>query len=101
MELVKDRVMEVLGDVIEPIMGFNIVDLGIVGDVIIEGSNLSVDLILPPADEANAGALATEVEQRLLEAFGEAKVEVGLALEPAWSIDRVSPEVRSRLEAQT
>jgi len=101
MELIKDRVMEVLASVIEPTMGFNIVDLGIVGDVLIEGNALGVDLILPPSDEANAGTLATEVEQRLLEAFDEMKVEVGIALEPQWSLDRATQEVRSRLETRT
>ena len=100
MKLSKERVMEVLTSIIEPTLGINIVDLGLVYEVLIEDDTLSVDLTLPTADESRAGDLATDVEQRLREAFEDedVSVEISLTWDPPWSLDRVTAEARARLE---
>lgn len=89
--LTEDFVKHHLKRVIDPEVSINIVDLGLIYDVIIEGEKLTVDMTLTtpgcPMEEYITGET-----RNVLSELGEAKqVEVNLVWEPMWSPDLINP----------
>lgn len=95
-ELVHE-VREALRKVIDPELGLNIVDLGLVYDIRVEEGAATIDMTLTspgcpvgPQILASAQAAAGTVE-----GVNEAKVD--LVWKPFWSPDRIDPAVRAVL----
>ena len=86
---------EVLRDVIDPELGYNIVDLGLVYDIGIEGGVVDVAMTMTtpgcPAQDYIVGG----VEHRLAEVAGVTGVFVTVVRSPAWSPRRMSPEAKA------
>ncbi|NOX44674.1 MAG: metal-sulfur cluster assembly factor [Caldiserica bacterium] len=93
-----DDVLAVLRDkVMDPELGVNIVDLGLVYDVEIGEGRISIDMTLTTPGCPLAGTLAAQAEQVLREAFEGYEVEVNLVFDPPWTPDRMSEEARRML----
>jgi len=93
-----ESVRDCLETVVDPEMGINIIDLGTVYDVRVEGGRIDVDLTMTNSDSPHAGALAGKVEQAIREAFEEIDdVEVGLVFDPPWTLERLSEKGRTLL----
>jgi metal-sulfur cluster biosynthetic enzyme len=97
MEPTKDQVLTSLTSVIDPELGINVVDLGLIYEVIIESSKISIDMTLTTPGCPMAGMIAAEVEQRLRETFEGLDVEVSLVWDPPWSLDRMSETAKQQL----
>ena len=105
MNITADRVRASLGSVIEPEMGVNVVDLGLIVDLIIEDGKVSVDMTLPNPGSPVVGEIAAAAEQAVRtmiereEGDGEEiDVEVSLVWDPPWTIDRVTAAGREQLD---
>lgn len=85
---------EALKDVFDPELGYNIVDLGMIYDVVIEGGHVTITMTLTtpgcPASEMIQGG----VHQRLLAIEGVEGVEIDLVWEPPWGPEVMSPEAK-------
>lgn len=93
-----EEVLEVLRQrVVDPELGMNIVDLGLVYDVSIEGDRISVDMTLTTPGCPLAGTLAAQVEEVLRRSFEGYDVDVNLVFDPPWSPERMSEEARRAL----
>jgi metal-sulfur cluster biosynthetic enzyme len=93
-----DEVLAVLRDkVMDPELGVNIVDLGLVYDVDVGEGRISIDMTLTTPGCPLAGTLAAQAEQVLREAFEGYEVEVNLVFDPPWTPDRMSAEARRML----
>ena len=93
-----DEVLAVLRDkVVDPELGMNIVDLGLVYDVDISGNRISIDMTLTTPGCPLAGAIAAQAEQVLREAFEGFDVDVNLVFDPPWTPERMSEEARRAL----
>ncbi len=83
--LCEDAVREALRDVIDPELGYNIVDLGLLYGIEIEGGVIDVTMTMTtpgcPAQDYIVGG----VEQRLAEEPGVTAVFVSVVWEPPWS----------------
>jgi len=101
MEITKDQVLAALRDVIDPELGINVVDLGLIYGVKVEESRISVDMTLTKSDCPMAGLIASEVEQALRTNFEDADVEVAFVWDPPWTLDRLSPEAKELLGAKS
>ncbi|HHE48115.1 MAG TPA: metal-sulfur cluster assembly factor [Candidatus Acetothermia bacterium] len=100
MEATSDAVREVLRErVIDPELGINIVDLGLIYDVEISGGQISVDMTLTTPGCPLAGTLAAQVEEVLRQAFPGFDVEVSLVWEPRWTPELMSEEARRHFGA--
>ncbi|MGM9425168.1 metal-sulfur cluster assembly factor [Hydrogenophaga sp. MI9] len=90
-------VMAALASVDDPEMGENLVDLGVVGEVLIEGDSVRVSLIptsatCPMADVMIDDAL-TAVQRACPPGID---VDVHMDWDTEWSPERLAPELRAR-----
>jgi len=92
-----EEVREALKQVIDPELGLNIVDLGLVYDVQVEDGKAVVSMTLTspgcpvgPQILASAQAAAGTVE-------GVDEADVNLVWKPFWTQDRIDPAVRAVL----
>lgn len=97
MNITKDKVTSCLQNVIDPELGINVVDLGLIYNVLIDENKISVDMTLTTPGCPMAGMLAGSVEQAIRETFEEANVEVSLVWDPPWSPDRLSDAAKEQL----
>lgn len=80
--------------VVDPELGVNVVDLGLIYDVQVGEGRISVDMTLTAPGCPLASSLLGEVEQVLRERFEGYEVEVSLVWEPRWTPERMSEEAR-------
>jgi metal-sulfur cluster biosynthetic enzyme len=95
-----DQVTEALRDVIEPEIGINIVDLGLVYGVRVVGPGaVAVDMTMTSPGCPDGDLLRYRVCQSLGEIELDIAIEVNWVWKPAWGPERVSPEGREQLRA--
>jgi metal-sulfur cluster biosynthetic enzyme len=86
---------DALHEVIDPELGYNIVDLGLVYDIAVEGGIVDVTMTMTtpgcPAQDYIVGG----VERRLADEPGVTGVFVNVVWSPAWSPRRMSAEARA------
>jgi len=97
MNVTTDAITSCLENVIDPELGINVVDLGLIYNVLIDANKISVDMTLTTPGCPMAGMLAGSVEQAVRQAFEEADVEVSLIWDPPWTPDRLSEAARQQL----
>jgi metal-sulfur cluster biosynthetic enzyme len=92
-----DAVREALRKVIDPELGLNIVDLGLVYDIRVEDGAAEIDMTLTsPGCPAGPQILGSaQAAAGTVEGVHEAKVE--LVWKPFWTPDRIDPAVRAVL----
>lgn len=90
----KESVRAALRDVIDPELGFNIVDLGLVYDVSIEGRIVDLKMTLTKRGCPARDYIVDGVERRLAQE-GLTGVFVNLVWDPAWSPRLMSPVARA------
>lgn len=91
-------VVEALRDVIDPELGINIVDLGLVYGVRIDAEdNVTLDMTLTSA----ACPLTDVIERQAAQMLGglAASTTVNWVWMPAWGPDRITPDGRDQLRA--
>ncbi|MGD8624325.1 MAG: metal-sulfur cluster assembly factor [Anaerolineae bacterium] len=93
----EDKVMDALKNVIDPELGVNIVDLGLIYGVEAENGEVKVTMTLTtpgcPLHTAIARGAAAAVRE--LAEVEEAQVDV--VWDPPWTPERMSPEARAHL----
>ncbi len=96
--ITEDMVRNALAEVIDPELGENLVDLGLVYGIRISGRRIEVDLTLTtPGCPLHASLhAAAERAIRLMVPTAE-EVSIQLVFEPRWTPDRISPAARQRL----
>ena len=94
----EDLVRQALREVIDPELGENLVDLGLVYRVRVQGATVEVDLTLTtPGCPLHASLHAAA--ERAIRAMvpGVQQVTVQLVFDPRWTPDLMSPAARQRL----
>ncbi len=98
MSITPDAVRSCLRSVIDPELGINIVDLGLVYDVHVGENRIEVDMTLTNPGCPMVGMIAAEVEQAVRTAFEEMDdVEVSLVWDPPWTLERLSETAKQQL----
>lgn len=91
------QVMDALRNVHDPELGINIVDLGLVYDVRIEGDKVHIDYTLTTMG-CPIGPMIEEEIKRMLEPIeGVDQVEAEMTLSPPWTPDKMSEEAKAAL----
>ncbi len=90
-----DQAKLVLRRVKDPELNLNIVDLGLIYDVNVEGSDVRIDMSLTSPGCPSGPEIMGEAEQQLKTIPGVGGVTVNLVWSPPWTPDRIEPRVRA------
>ena len=90
------RILNALRDCQDPEVAVNIVDLGLVYSVDVDGQSATVRMTLTSPDCPMAGQILDDVRERV-RALGFADVDVQLVKEPAWEPSKMTPAARQAL----
>jgi metal-sulfur cluster biosynthetic enzyme len=88
-----------LRDVIDPELGLDVVSLGMVGDVGLDGGAVSVDLRLTTMSCPFWDLFVDQVRAAVLEVEGVEHVDVRFDRRRPWSPERMTDEARRELES--
>ncbi|WP_029522784.1 iron-sulfur cluster assembly protein [Persephonella sp. KM09-Lau-8] len=97
MAVTKEEVYKALKNVIDPEIGFNIVDLGLVYDVDIQDGNVKIKMTLSSPSCPLSGTILSWVESAVRNIEGVENVDIELVWDPPWTIERASDEVKKAL----
>jgi metal-sulfur cluster biosynthetic enzyme len=93
----EDQVKLALRRVKDPDLNLNIVDLGLVYSVRVDGATVNVDLTLTSPGCPSGPEIMKDIEQELAALPGVEHVAVNLIWTPFWTPDRIEPRVRAYL----
>jgi metal-sulfur cluster biosynthetic enzyme len=96
-ELNEDQVRLALRKVKDPEIGLNIVDLGLIYTVTLDGADVNVDMSLTSPGCPAGPQILHDVEEQLRELPGVGGVNVNLIWSPPWTPERIEPRVRAYL----
>ncbi|MGC8675980.1 MAG: metal-sulfur cluster assembly factor [Candidatus Micrarchaeia archaeon] len=91
------QVVDALKEVTDPEVGINIVDLGLVYGIKIDGNDVSVTVTMTSPMCPVTSILLADMQLRMERIPGIGKVNLDLVWEPAWSADMISEEYRQQL----
>jgi metal-sulfur cluster biosynthetic enzyme len=93
----KQCVWDGLRGVMDPELGMNIVDLGLVYEVEIEGDHAKVAVTLTSPGCPAGGQILMGAQQAVESVEGIGSAEVNLVWKPFWTPERIDPKVRAAL----
>ena len=97
MELTKEEVLKVLKNVVDPEVGINVVDMGFIYGVEIDGKKVKIRMTLTTPGCPMHSMFVHEVEDAVKSAFDDVEVEVEVVFDPPWSPDKMSDEAKKKL----
>jgi metal-sulfur cluster biosynthetic enzyme len=92
-----DQVKIALRRVKDPELNLNILDLGLVYDIRVDGNAVAIDMSLTSPGCPSGPEIMTDAERHLKALPGVGDVAVNLVWTPFWSPDRIEPRVRAYL----
>ncbi len=91
-------VREVLREVVDPELGINIVDLGLVYRIDVRGGEISIDMTMTTRACPMTAHLKSMAESAIFQNVpGVQTVDIRLVWEPVWSPDMISEDARRTL----
>ena len=93
----EDQVKLVLRRVKDPELNLNILDLGLVYAIRVEGAKVDVDMSLTSPGCPSGPEIMGDVERQLRSMPGVEDVAVNLVWSPIWTPERIEPRVRAYL----
>jgi metal-sulfur cluster biosynthetic enzyme len=93
----EDQVKLALRRVKDPDLNLNIVDLGLVYTIAVEGATVKIDMTLTSPACPSGPELMTNAENEVKSLPGVEKVEVNLVWAPFWTPEKMEPRVRAYL----
>ncbi|MEP7066963.1 MAG: metal-sulfur cluster assembly factor [Gemmatimonadota bacterium] len=90
-----DVVRAALRRVKDPELNLNIVDLGLVYDIAVEGSRVNINMSLTSPGCPSGPEIMTAAEQQVRTLDGVEDVAVNLVWDPMWSPERIEPRIRA------
>jgi metal-sulfur cluster biosynthetic enzyme len=90
-----DQVKLALRKVKDPELNLNIVDLGLVYDIRVDGADVQIDMTLTSPGCPAGPQIMTDVERAAQAIPGVSHVGINLIWTPFWTPDRIEPRVRA------
>ena len=92
-----DQVRLALRRVKDPELNLNIMDLGLVYDIKVEGAKVNVDMTLTSPGCPSGPEIMTDAEKEVRSIPGVEDVTVNLVWTPFWTPEKMEPRVRAYL----
>lgn len=96
-KITKEKVLEVLKNVVDPEIGVNIVDMGFIYGLDIKGKKIHIRMTLTNPSCPMHSMFVHEVESALKASFDNFEVDVEVVFDPPWTPERMSKDARKRL----
>jgi len=93
----EDQVKIALRRVKDPDLNLNILDLGLVYEIRVDGNAVAIDMTLTSPGCPSGPEIMTDAERHLKAIPGVGDVAVNLVWSPFWTPDRIEPRVRAYL----
>src|SRR5580765_6962897 len=90
----KDEVIEAMRQVEDPELGMDIVDLGLLYDVEVEGPKIKVSYTLTSMGCPAGAMIQEDIDRVVRELEGVEDVESELTFEPPWTPERMSEDAK-------
>ncbi len=97
MSVSRERVMDMLYNCFDPEIPVNIVDLGLIYDVQVEGDVVNVKMTLTAQGCPSHVEIARDIKQQLLTLEGVSDVNVEIVWDPPWNPSMMSSAARQKL----
>ena len=91
------EIYEVLRECFDPEIPVNIVDLGLIYGVALDGDTVNIQMTLTARGCSMGDLIATEIEEKLLGLPDCNRANVEIVWEPAWTPHRMSEAARKQL----
>ena len=95
--ITEDKVKLALRRVKDPELNLNILDLGLIYAINVEGNDVKIDMSLTSPGCPSGPEIMTDAEQQLKAMPGVGAVAMNLVWSPPWTPDRIEPRVRAYL----
>jgi metal-sulfur cluster biosynthetic enzyme len=95
--LTEERVLDALRNVFDPELGINIVDLGLVYSVKVEGNVVHIEYTLTTMGCPIGPLIEQQMQQLLSSVPGVDTVDAEMVLRPPWSPEMMSEEAKAAL----
>jgi metal-sulfur cluster biosynthetic enzyme len=92
-----DQVKLALRRVKDPELNLNIVDLGLIYDVFVDGALVKIDMSLTSPGCPSGAEIMSEAEKQVRSLPGVEDVVMNLVWSPIWTPERIEPRVRAYL----
>ena len=96
-DLNKDKVIDALKEVYDPEIPVNIVDLGLIYDVDINGTDVDVKMTLTAAGCGMGPYIAQQAEWAISELQDVEDVNVDIVFDPPWDPERITEDGKKLL----
>jgi metal-sulfur cluster biosynthetic enzyme len=96
-ELTEERVLDALKNVLDPELGINIVDLGLVYDVSIEDDSVHITYTLTTMGCPIGPLIEEQMARMLADVPGIDRVDAEMVLRPPWTPEMMSEEAKAAL----
>jgi FeS assembly SUF system protein len=93
----QEDVLEALKTVYDPEIPINVVDLGLVYEVKVNGGNIYVQMTLTAPGCGMGPHIAQQAEWAVADVEGVEDVQIEMVFDPPWSPDRISEEAKAQL----
>lgn len=93
----RQQVLAALGNVWDPELGLDVVSLGLVYDVRVDGDTIEIDMTLTTPGCPVSEQLPAEAEAAVRAAVPDAEVRVRVVWDPPWTPERLSPVALDQL----
>ena len=94
---VEDAVLEQLKNVIDPELGINIVDLGLVYEVAVEDTTVHIEYTLTTMGCPIGPLIESQMKQLVAKVDGVEDFEAEMVFSPPWTPDKMSEEAKAAL----
>jgi metal-sulfur cluster biosynthetic enzyme len=93
----EDQVKLALRRVKDPELNLNILDLGLIYEIKVDGNDVAIDMSLTSPGCPSGPEIMSEAEQQLKALPGVGSVTMNLVWAPMWTPERIEPRVRAYL----
>lgn len=94
---IKESVMQKLQDVLDPELYVSIVDLGLIYDVKVNNSFVSIKMTLTTMGCPLFDVLENEIKDKVKQIKGVKEVKIQLVFDPPWSMERLTERARAMM----
>ena len=96
-EVTEEQVKLALRRVKDPELNLNILDLGLVYEIRLEGNDVEIDMSLTSPGCPSGPEIMTDAEQQVRAIAGIGTTAINLVWSPMWTPERIEPRVRAYL----